>query len=83
MFCVCKKEVFNTVGLMDETYFVYVDDLDFMYRLRKLNYSIWYENSLSIDHKISQSTGGKFSAFSVFYGKKQNLFCKKVLYFTQ
>ncbi len=79
-FVYVKKEVFTTVGFMDETYFVYVDDLDFMYRLRKLNYSIWYENSLSIDHKISQSTGGKFSAFSVFYGVRNRIYFARKFY---
>lgn len=73
-FVYVKKHIFLQVGLMDETYFVYVDDLDFMYRLRLKGHTIWYENKLSIQHKISQSTGGKFSKFSLFYAVRNRIF---------
>lgn len=79
-FVYVKNEIFTQVGLMDETYFVYVDDLDFMYRLRKKGYSIWYENSLVIDHKISQSTGGKFSTFSLHYAIRNRIYFARKFY---
>lgn len=79
-FVYVKKEVFETVGIMDERYFVYVDDLDFMYRVTQNGFSIWYENNLSIQHKISQSTGGKFSNFSLFYNIRNRIFFARKFY---
>lgn len=79
-FVYVKKEVFGKVGLMDERYFVYVDDLDFMYRVVNYGYTIWYENDLSLEHKISQSTGGKFSDFSLFYTIRNRVFFARKFY---
>lgn len=79
-FVYVKKEVFEKVGLMDERYFVYVDDLDFMYRVVNYGYTIWFENNLSLEHKISQSTGGKFSDFSLFYTIRNRVFFARKFY---
>jgi GT2 family glycosyltransferase len=79
-FVYVKKEVFEKVGLMDERYFVYVDDVDFMYRVVKHGFSIWYENNLSLEHKISQSTGGKFSDFSLYYTVRNRIFFARKFY---
>jgi hypothetical protein len=79
-FVYVKKEIFETVGFMDERYFVYADDLDFMYRLTQKGYTIWYANNLSLQHKISQSTGGKFSDFSLFYTIRNRIFFARKFY---
>ncbi|UQB68758.1 glycosyltransferase family 2 protein [Epilithonimonas zeae] len=64
-FMLIKKEVFETVGLMDENYFVYYDDTDFVHRaLKKYNKSLWYVPDSKISHNESSSTG-KMSDFSV------------------
>jgi GT2 family glycosyltransferase len=76
-FAFILKEVFNNVGLMDEQYFVYVDDIDFMYRAKKANYNIWYEPSIVIEHKISQSTGGMTSDFSLYYDTRNKIYYSK------
>lgn len=60
-----KKEIFSSVGLMDENYFVYYDDTDFVYRaLNKQNKVLWYISDSVIYHNESTSTG-KMSDFSV------------------
>ncbi|MCD1116497.1 glycosyltransferase family 2 protein [Chryseobacterium turcicum] len=64
-FMLIKKEVFDSVGLMDENYFVYYDDTDFVYRALKYNEkSLWYIANSVIHHNESTSTG-KMSDFSV------------------
>jgi GT2 family glycosyltransferase len=73
-FTYVKKEVFNKVGLMDEKYFVYVDDTDFMYRATIAGYGIWYEPSLFIEHKVSQSTGGLLTDFSIYYDTRNKIY---------
>lgn len=65
-FMMIKKEVFDTVGLMDENYFVYYDDTDFVFRAIKKGKSLWYISDSLIHHNESTSTG-KMSDFSVRY----------------
>lgn len=64
-FMIIKKDVFETVGLMDENYFVYYDDTDFIYRaLNNENKKLWYISNSVIHHNESTSTG-KMSDFSI------------------
>lgn len=65
-FMLIKKEIFSSVGLMDENYFVYYDDTDFVYRAIKKNKALWYVSDSVIHHNESTSTG-KMSDFSVKY----------------
>jgi len=60
-----RKEIFDSVGMMDENYFVYYDDTDFVYRaLKKKKKKLWYISDSVIYHNESTSTG-KMSDFSV------------------
>lgn len=72
-FCLIRKEVFDKIGLMDEWYFVYYDDGDFMYRalINGLNY--YYTPSTSILHNESYCTG-KGSPFKFYYQARNQLY---------
>lgn len=64
-FMLVKKEIFESVGMMDENYFVYYDDTDFVYRaLNGKKKTLWYISESVIQHNESTSTG-KMSDFSV------------------
>lgn len=63
-FMLIKKEIFESVGLMDENYFVYYDDTDFVHRAIKKNKTLWYVHDSVIHHNESTSTG-KMSDFYV------------------
>ncbi len=63
-FMLIKKDIFESVGLMDENYFVYYDDTDFVYRAINKNKKLWYIADSVIHHNESTSTG-KMSDFSV------------------
>ena len=52
-----RKEVFDNIGLMDEKYFVYFDDTDFLFRVRKSgNYKLYYDSKISLFHKVGSLT---------------------------
>lgn len=64
-FMLIQKEVFAQVGLMDENYFVYYDDTDFVYRaLKRYGKTLCYVSDSQIYHNESTSTG-KMSDFSI------------------
>jgi GT2 family glycosyltransferase len=62
-----RKEVFEKVGLMDARYFVYVDDVDFMYRAMKAGVKLIYLPEAKLLHKVGRLTGGDGSAFAIRY----------------
>lgn len=65
-----RGEVFKQVGLMDERYFVYSDDVDFMYRASLAGLSMFLIPEAKLWHKVNRLTGGEHSDFSLFYGTR-------------
>lgn len=64
-FMLIDREVFEKVGLMDERYFVYFDDTDFVWRAVKIHgYKLKYEPKATLLHKVSSSTKKVSSYFS-------------------
>lgn len=57
-FMLIDTNVFHKVGLMDEKYFVYYDDTDFMYRASRHKMKILYYGTPIVYHKESTCTGG-------------------------
>jgi GT2 family glycosyltransferase len=72
-FMLVKREVFEQIGIMDEKYFAYYDDTDFVYRALKTGYTMYYEPSVSVLHKVSSSTGGD-SSFYVYYSARNKIY---------
>ncbi|MBI2011648.1 glycosyltransferase family 2 protein [Candidatus Daviesbacteria bacterium] len=52
-----KKEVLEKVGMFDEDLFAYMEDNDFSLRTNKLGFKKFYNGTVSIYHKVSQTTG--------------------------
>lgn len=67
-FMLIKSCVFDKVGLMDEDYFVYYDDTDFVWRAtKKFDEKIAYIPSATLLHKESSSTKSVGNDFKLFY----------------
>lgn len=73
-FVLVKSEVFMTIGLMDEKYFVYVDDTDFMYRALRAGLKIVYYPHQHLFHKVGISTGGLVSDFYIYYNTRNRIY---------
>jgi GT2 family glycosyltransferase len=73
-FMLLDNKVFQSIGLMDEQYFVYYDDTDFVYRATQKGFKIYYMPSLKVLHKVSSSTGGGESLFSIYYSTRNRIF---------
>jgi GT2 family glycosyltransferase len=79
-FMLINKNVFERIGLMDEKYFVYFDDTDFVYRAVEAGYKIYLMSNLEVFHKVSSSTGGHLTLFSIYYANRNRIyFIKKNL----
>lgn len=73
-FMLIRRKVFQTVGLMDERFFVYYDDCDFVWRANKAGFKIRFWPKGKIWHKVSSSTGGTESLFSIYYSTRNRIF---------
>jgi GT2 family glycosyltransferase len=51
-----RREVFDTVGLMDEKYFLYFEETDFCLQTKKAGWRIWYVPESRVMHIAGQST---------------------------
>lgn len=73
-FMLITRKVIETIGYMDEKYFVYYDDNDFSYRASQAGFRIYFMPGLRIYHKVSYSTGGGESQFSIYYLNRNRLY---------
>lgn len=72
-----KREVLEKVGLYDEDYFLYFEDVDYCYRTIKNNFKLVYVPTSKIYHKISASTGDESSLALYYNHRNRLLFIKK------
>lgn len=82
-FVLVPSIIFEKVGFMDESYFVYADDADFMMRVIQKEFKVLYVNTISIYHKVSISTGGMFSNFSLYYDTRNRVYLVRKLFKTK
>jgi GT2 family glycosyltransferase len=73
-FMLIDASLFDRVGLMDERYFVYYDDTDFVWRLGQAGVRIRFAPEATVIHKVSSSTGGSESPFAVYYTNRNRIY---------
>lgn len=52
-----RREVFDTIGLMDEGYFLYYEETDFCLQAKRAGWPCWYVPDSKVMHMAGQSTG--------------------------
>jgi len=62
----------ETVGLMDERYFLYVEDTEYCLRMMRHGYALYWDADCHIYHKVSASTG-KISDLAQYYSIRNRL----------
>jgi GT2 family glycosyltransferase len=67
------REVFGRIGLMDERYFVYCDDADFLLRAWNADQVLWYLPEAKLWHKVHSLTGTT-SPFTMHYCARNRAF---------
>src|SRR3989344_4898538 len=72
-----KKEVFQKIGLFDEKFFLYYEDVDFCLRAKKAGFKTFVLPSVSIYHKLSESVGKNSSTAVYNQTKSALIFAKK------
>jgi len=65
-------EVIKKVGMMSYIFFLYYEEADWSYQIKKAGYLIWYIHNSLVYHKESVSTG-KLSASKLYYLNRNRL----------
>lgn len=65
---------FERIGIFDPSYFVYFEDTDYFIRMARAGLRLLYAPSIVIAHKISLSTGGPQSDFSIRYYQRNQVY---------
>jgi GT2 family glycosyltransferase len=67
-------DVFRDAGLMDERFFMYYDDFDFVRRARAAGYRLRLEATAVLHHRKAASSGGIDSPFKAYYATRNRLY---------
>jgi GT2 family glycosyltransferase len=62
-FMLIRGAALNEVGLLDEQFFMYAEDLDLCYRLKQRGWQVWYNASVTVLHYKGESSRQR-SAFA-------------------
>ena len=66
-FCMLRREALDKVGLLDEDFFMYGEDIDLSYRVLKGGYRNYYLPSLIFHYKGESTQKSSFRYVHVFY----------------
>ena len=68
-----KRQVFEKIGLFDEKYFLYLEDMDFCVRAQKAHFKIIFEPKAILWHKNAGSVGGSGSDLQDYFITRNRL----------
>lgn len=67
------RSVIDRVGLLDENYFVYLEDVDYSQRVKLAGFSLQFCPSSIVWHKNAGSSGGSGSQLHAYYQSRNRL----------
>lgn len=73
----CRRGDLEDVGLMEEKYFLYYEELDWCEKFRRSGKTIWFTGRTSILHKESMSVGKQSIMKTYFMTRNRMLFIRR------
>jgi len=70
---ILPTKIIKKVGLLDNKYFLYFEDVDWSLRIKKAGYSIWYEPKSIIWHKNAGATQGSGSPLHQYFQTRNRM----------
>lgn len=73
-----RKQVFEKVGLLDEVYFLYFEEVDFFFRAKQAGWQTWYVPASRVMHMEGAATGIKLTKRrpAYWYASRRRYFIK-------
>lgn len=66
-FCMIRRKALDDVGMLDEDYFMYGEDIELSYRLLEAGYENWYYPAEILHYKGESTEKSSFRYLHVFY----------------
>jgi GT2 family glycosyltransferase len=66
-FCMLRREALDKAGLLDEDFFMYGEDIDLSYRIRKSGYENWFIPAHIVHYKGESTCKTSYRYVHVFY----------------
>ncbi|HEB61744.1 MAG TPA: glycosyltransferase family 2 protein, partial [Bacteroidetes bacterium] len=76
-FMFIRRDILKNVGLLDEDFFMYGEDIDFSYRIKKAGYKVVYFPKTKIVHFKGESTKKSTLKYHNIFYKAMSIFAKK------
>jgi N-acetylglucosaminyl-diphospho-decaprenol L-rhamnosyltransferase len=76
-FMLIRGEVLTSVGLLDEQFFMYAEDLDLCYRIKQQGWQVWYNAGVTVLHYKGQSSRQRSSFANAKFYETMRLFHDK------
>lgn len=73
-----RRTVVEKIGLLDESFYLYTEDADWVMRARRAGYRVFYEPRAKVWHKVSVDSGGHLS-----WHKNKNKFLSNFRFFAR
>lgn len=68
-----RAELFRDIGIFDEDFFAYYEDVDISFRARLVGWKVIYEPGALVYHEVG-ATSGKIHGFATYHGLKNIFF---------
>jgi len=76
-FMLIRREALDQVGLLDEQFFMYAEDLDLCYRIKEQDWQVWYNAAVTVLHYKGQSSRQRSTFANVKFYETMRLFHDK------
>ena len=73
----CRKTDLEKAGYMNESYFLYYEELDWCEQFKRIGKEIWFTGSTHIYHKESVSVGKESALKTYFFSRNRMLFIRR------
>ena len=68
-----RREVLAGVGLLDEDFAIYYNDMDWCYRMKRRGWAVWYVPDARITHYLGSTVGNVNRRFALFRVLHENV----------
>jgi N-acetylglucosaminyl-diphospho-decaprenol L-rhamnosyltransferase len=76
-FMLIRAEALRQVGLLDEQFFMYAEDLDLCFRIKQRGWQVWYNAGVTVLHYKGQSSRQRSGFANVHFYRTMRLFHDK------
>jgi len=76
-FMMVRKRAIDDVGLLDEDYFMYIEDLDWCFRFKQKGWKVYYVPNTKVIHLKGQSGRKNSNGMIPEFYKSMKIFCRK------